>query len=82
MLTIKKIYKDLTKPELLKKCLHWWTTIQTKVLITLFGQKPPKLTFVLDELTTLKCAMYNAILSLILDTNNAAILQAIRAEAA
>lgn len=61
MLAIKKSYKDLANPELLKKCLHGRTQKPNECFNNVVGSKVPKPIFV--RLTALKHGVYNAILS-------------------
>ncbi|GFX22940.1 uncharacterized protein TNCV_2086481 [Trichonephila clavipes] len=58
---IKPIFRDLSDPELLKKCLHGNTQNQMKALIMLFGLVSLKKTFV--HLETLSFGTYDAIAS-------------------
>ena len=61
MLVIKKSYKDLANPELLKKCLHGRAQNPNESFNNVVCSKVPKLTFV--RLTALKRGVYDAILS-------------------
>lgn len=61
LLSIKKIYQDLSQPDLLKKCLHGRTQNPNESFNNVVWSKIPKLVFVRRH--TLKLGVYDAILT-------------------
>uniref|UniRef100_A0A1B6FKM2 Uncharacterized protein n=1 Tax=Cuerna arida TaxID=1464854 RepID=A0A1B6FKM2_9HEMI len=59
MLEIKPIFRDLSNPELLKRCLHGGTQNQSESLNNMIWARLPKRTFVM--LTTLELGVYDAV---------------------